>query len=384
MYRRRLSPYSQINELRESRGELIVLVIGTVVLGVILNILAAILYRSLSLDQSGLGRVVVLFFGTELVLLLVGMIVAALYGRRESSMAMLEIGIPYFREGQRIRVAYQHPHYPEYRPAMLGQRRFADACEPGNLAANQLCGEWQAALTTGVQLQNFLAPWHKALVNCMILETLHRYGQRSLGGEARFGWRQTPLATRQIKLDDIVGQLGDNVFVEALKCTAPQWKLLVPDGLQLQIEIQNAESIWALRHPWHGEIRLRCRRDYRTAAPDHKIARILGGGLQPKQKDTLRVLISQVEVKAASRWVFLPFGDAFHEWATGLLSFLEEEVDWGYFEQSLPDRMIMDLLWMIGDLPEGASLWQKMESIEAQLTSHVTATPADQAKNENS
>jgi hypothetical protein len=27
MYRRRLSPYSQINELRESRGELIALVI---------------------------------------------------------------------------------------------------------------------------------------------------------------------------------------------------------------------------------------------------------------------------------------------------------------------------------------------------------------------
>jgi hypothetical protein len=358
-------------------------VIGTVFLGIILNILAAILYRSLSLDQSGLARAVVLFYGTEFMLLLVGLIIVALYGRRESATAMLEIGIPYFRDGQQIRIAHQHPHYPEYRPAVLGQRRFADACEPGNPAANRLCGEWQAALSTGIQLQNFLAPWHKALINCLILDALHRYGQRSLGSEARFGWRQILLATHQIKLDEIAKQLGDNVFVDALRRTAPQWKLLLPQGLHLQIEIRERESIWILRHPWHGEIRLRCRREYRTAAPDHKIARILGINLPPKQRETLRVLISQVEAKASSRWVFLPFGDAFHEWATGLLAFLEEELDWVYFEQSLPDRMIMDLLWMIGDLPEGASLWQKVESIEAQLTGLVAAVPADQAKNES-
>jgi hypothetical protein len=51
MYRRRFSPYSNISEIRESRGELIALAVTTVVLGILLNILAAVLYERIVLGQ---------------------------------------------------------------------------------------------------------------------------------------------------------------------------------------------------------------------------------------------------------------------------------------------------------------------------------------------
>ena len=37
--------------------------------------------------------------------------------------------------------------------------------------------------------------------------------------------------------------------------------------------------------------------------------------------------------------------------------------------------MVMDLMWMIGDLPDGASLWQKLESIEKQVAELQAGMP---------
>jgi hypothetical protein len=177
---------------------------------------------------------------------------------------------------------------------------------------------------------------------------------------------------------DLGTLLRDNVFVQAVARAHPQWGMSLPAGVLLKVEENDEGITWTLHHRWQGAVVLRCFREYRTSPYRHKVGRILGAGLSPNQQEQLRVLTSRIEATASSRWILIPAVDAFHEWATGLIAFLEEELDWGYFEHGLTDRIVTDLMWMIGDLPEGVSIWDKLTSIETRLSQPERAISAGQ------
>jgi hypothetical protein len=212
-----------------------------------------------------------------------------------------------------------------------------------------------------------MAPWHKALVDCLILDALHSYGQDSLSPKALIRMWQVPLPCYRVEIRDLPVVLQENTFVQTLTREAPEWKLLLPTGVKLEVKDVGGERIWSLLHRRYGRIVVRCLRHYWAADYDQKIGRALGEGLQPSQRRWFWVLGSRAEARASFRLAFLPRADSFHEWATGLLAYLEEELDWGYFERSRPDRMVVDLPWKIGDLPDNASVWGKLMDIETRL-----------------
>jgi hypothetical protein len=376
MYRRRVSPYSQIDELRQSRAELLVLVLGTVFLGVVLNILASILYQFFDVDGASMDRLLVLALaGVVVALLLVGLIILAYYGHRETAACRLEVALPYLLDGRQIQMPRQRRHYPKYRPVVLGTQRFVEACGPRKPGADQLTEAWYKSWSAGADLTDVLGPWHRQLVDCLVLEALHRYCRTSLGRSARFGWRRVSLDAQRVSLSTLTEQFGQNVFLNVVRDCGSDWIMLLPAGVRFTAAEDAEGTVWSLHRARFGEINLRCHREQRIAGPNYHIARILGASVPTNKKDKLRVISSHIEVRLTSRWTFLPFGDAFHEWAAGLLAFLEEELDWDYFEQSLPDRLITNVLWKLADAPEGASYWQKLEAIEERLIEPSASLP---------
>lgn len=110
--RRRESPYSQIETIRRSRGDLAALVLVTVVLGMLLNVLASGLYEALRPTVAAPGRPWPSFAAGLLITLALTFGVVLLYRRTDSKRALVEIWLPYHwsaagRPGVAQRRSYQ-------------------------------------------------------------------------------------------------------------------------------------------------------------------------------------------------------------------------------------------------------------------------------------
>jgi len=371
MYRRRRSPYSCIREIRESRGELVGLALSTVVLGILLNVVASSVYDTLLAGRlSPRFHWGFLALAAALSLILVALVIWVLYSRRESATVPIEVAIPYhLLDTRQISVPVQHPYRPPYNVASLARQRFMSAFSKNSDAEKQLLEQWRAARAAGIPFQDFFSYWHKALVDCLILDILHGYNDESLGGAAHFTWWQVPLATTSLAMADLPELLVQNPFVETVGERHPGWRLLLPEDVQLRLTDEEGERMWTLRHSRYGRITIRCFRHYWAVGRDRKVGRVLSEGLKLGPRSQFWVLGSRIEAVAFFRYTFLRRADLFHEWAAGLLACFEEKLDWGYFDRSRPHRMIVDLPWKIGDLPRpGDSLWNKLCEIEKRLT----------------
>jgi hypothetical protein len=52
-----------------------------------------------------------------------------------------------------------------------------------------------------------------------------------------------------------------------------------------------------------------------------------------------------------------------------LLARLEEALDFRYYVDTRPDRIVRDLEWKIGWVPEGSSIVEMLQAIEGRLES---------------
>ncbi len=362
--RRRRSPYSKIETIRRSRGELVALVLVTVALGTILNLLASGLYEALWPGGETLGQQWLAFSVGALITLTLTLGVALLYSRTESRRALVEVWLPYhWPASGRPGVAQRR----SYQVTVHARRAFARRYPKNAPQTEAFATSWREAVTQGTPFQHFIASTNADLLQYLLLCVLHRYGEDSLGPEAAYGWWKVDLPAKQLSVSDLPPPLCDNPFLHADQ-RPDEWRLWWPQTVDMESETDREGGwLWRLTHRRFGQVKIRAYPQLAVAGRKSQPMQVFLQRLKLHRGSQLVVVGTRLEAVAQIRWAFLPGSEPFHDWATGLISYLEEALDWGYFLTMRPDRLIADLDWKMGWVPKGTSVWEKLEEIEGRL-----------------
>jgi hypothetical protein len=365
MRRRRISPYSHIEVLRHSRQEILVLVLLTVGAGVALSLLSDLLGATLADWMPGPGARYALV-GVSL-LLFVGVVVALFYARSEGRWLQIEIQVPYhLPAGGQPAVVRRG----SYGVTVHARRAFVRRYRRGSPALQDWLDAWRRAQGKGMPFQRFAAADNAALVQCLVLYALHRYGQASLGPEAAYGWCRAGLPARQLTMDDLPPGLADNPFLRADQ-RAGEWRLWWPREVEIELapdkDGQNPFPRWRLKHRRYGYVDVRWFPHVSVAGQGSQVWQVLTQRLKLDKRSRVFILGTRLETHAHFLLTFWPRGDAFNDWATGLLAYLEEALDWGYYLKTRTDRLVAIQDQRLGWVPRGTSVWEKLQEIEARL-----------------
>jgi hypothetical protein len=357
--RRRRSPYSLIEDVRRSRGEVLALVLVTVVLGLLLGLFTDGLVGMLQqvLTPSG-WRVVVV--GAGLLTALLTLTAAWLFhGRAESQRACIDLWLPYhFPQSGRPTIASNSA----YQPPRHARRAFMHRYRSNAPELKAFLEAHDDAQARGQPFQDFIADDHLALTQCLALYVLHRYADKSLGFEAPYGWWGTDLASQRLSMDDLPAPLCDNPFLRADQ-SADEWRLLLPEG----VTFEATDRRWELRHRRYGDVTIRWHPELAAAGRHSQPYQALMHRMTLDEGSQLYVIGTRIEALVHLRWTLLPASEPFHRWATGLLARLEEALDFRYFIDTLPGRIVRNLDWKIGWVPEGSSIVEMLQTIEGRL-----------------
>ena len=367
--RRRSSPYSQIEEIQRSRSEVWMLVSVTVVLGLLLGIFTDGLSGWLRETLPAPVWTGMLIFCGTLTLALTLTVAWLFYGHTESGRARIEMWLPYhFPDRNRLTVAGA----TSYQPPRHARRALARRYAKNSTALRDLLNAWRAAQAQGRQFKDFIAKDHLLLSQCLALYVLHRYGEESLGAKAPYSFSQIDLKARRLMLDALPAPLRDNPFVRADQ-NAAEWRLLLPENVRFEA----GELEWTLRHPRYGHVTVRWYPAISTAAPHSQPYEAVTAWMQPRDKAELYVVGCRVEANAHLRRVLLAAGEPFQTWVAGFMGRLEEALDLGYYLAQRPARIMRDLEWKIGWVPQGTSLVELLQSIDARLEALEMAAALD-------
>lgn len=362
--RRRESPYSRLEEIRRSRGELTALGLITVTLGTLLSVLANGLYDYLLICIPAHQQWWAFGLGVAVTLALVGMLVWLFYARGESQRVAIEFQTPYHIPASgRVTIAQRH----SYQVTVHARRAFSRRYPEDSEVQRELAAAWQRARAQETSFQKFIAEANADLVQCLALYALHRYGEESLGPKAAYGWWGVEMPDRKLKMDDLPIPLRHNPFLRADQ-RAEEWTLLLPKDVELELLPEEGPfPRWRLRHRRYGYMELRWHPHLSVSDERSQAYRILTQRLRLSSRSQLYVIGTRLEAAAYFRWAFWSASDPFHDWATGLLARLEEALDWEYFLATRADRLVADLDWKVGWVPEGTSLVEMLQSIEGRL-----------------
>jgi len=111
-----------------------------------------------------------------------------------------------------------------------------------------------------------------------------------------------------------------------------------------------------------------------VAGRGSQIWHVLTQRLKLDPDSDLFIVGARLEARACFRWAFWPGSEPFHDWATGLLSYLEEALDWGYYLSARTDRLVADLDQRLGWVPADTSVFDKLQEIEGRLDRLEVAT----------
>jgi len=362
--RRRESPYSRLEEIRRSRGELLALVLITVTMGTLLSVLASGLYDYLLIHLPGQQQLWAFGLGVAVTLTLVGVLVWLFYARGESQRVAIEFQIPYHIPASGQATIAQRR---SYQVTVHARRAFSRRYQEDSEGQKELVAAWQRALAQEIPFQKFVAEANAALVQCLALYVLHRYGEESLGPEAAYSWWGVEMPASKLKMDDLPTPLRDNPFLRADQ-RAEEWTLLLPQDVQLELLPEEGPfPRWRLSHRRYGHVELRWHPHLSVSGETSQAYRILTQRLRLSRRSQLYVVGTRLEAVARFRWTFWPASDPFHDWATGLLARLEEALDWEYFLATRADRLVADLDWKVGWVPTGTSLVEMLQVIEGRL-----------------
>ena len=375
--RRRKDPYSCIEAIRHSRKEVLSLVLVTVLLGFLLGVLsdslAAVLRESLSAPWWG-GAIAL---AGVLVVLLAAVAAWFLYWRAESQRVAIDLWLPYhFPSSRQVAVV----DASSYQPPRHARRAFARRYRRRSPALSDFLESLAESRAQGELFHHFIAADHLALARCLALYVLHRYGDESLGPEAPYGWWGVELGSERLSMDDLPPSVGDNPFLRADQ-RAEEWRLLLPEGITFRADGLS----WTLRHRCYGQVTVRWFPELLAAGPERRPYRALTTRMRLSPSSELYVVGVRVEARVTLRRALLPSSEPFHGWATGLLARLEEALDFEYYLATKPDRVIRDLEWKLGWVPEGTSLVEmlqviqgRLEGLEAGLAGAAVEEPEDE------
>ena len=397
MKKRVATPYSLNQKLQQLRSSFLELLLLTLLLGLALGLFGAAAYELAFLFfQKSLVSIGVLL------LLALALIAIALWAWFKVSKfhciktepLRMEVTIPYMLTGKdRVEVVKQHPYRPVYMPAKFARKDFHSVFPPGGDENRKLAFAWQELRMKGEPVQSLLADLHKQLVEALLIDVIHRHAEDALSGKSRYKWWQIPLQTHEWRFTDLDPLLQQNIFLrwrdekqkEKLKKKEGKnkvdekeklWHLLLPQDVTLFVDEEENARVYRLTHVRENQslvIRLYDRPWVADVASQP--GKVLGEGVLHrilKDKDNkgiFYVLGSRVQAQATFCYELLlpPERDALQQWATDLLSYLEEALDFRYFSQNRPLRMIPDIAWKVGDMELGDSLTKKLDGIHREL-----------------
>lgn len=375
--RRRHTPYSCIEEVRRSRAEvgglILITVLLSLLLGLLTNALSDRLGEALPASVRGWAIGLVAFVSVLLTLAVIWLF----YGRTESRKAQLDIWLPYhFPTPRRATIVRK----TSYRPPRHARRAFMRHYRSNSSVLETFLETYTDAQSEGEPFQRFIADDHLALTQCLALYVLHHYGEESLGPEAPYGWWGVEMASQRLSMDDLPTPLCDNPFLRADQDPG-KWRLLLPEGMSFHATPLH----WELRHRLYGRIVIEW------------IPHLIGAGVysQPYKALTMHMSLgedaelyvvgSRVEATVHLRWTLLLSSEPFHRWATGFLARLEEALDFQYYIATRPDRIVRDLEWKVGWVPDGNSLTDMLQTVIGRLEAlevELTETGADEEEGE--
>lgn len=368
MYRRRQNPYDPIDHLENSRRSIVDLILIATLLGFLINLLTSVVYDALKdevfeSDPAQL-RILMGILSVLILILLMGFVLRY-HSRSESQSHRMEIVFPYVAV-DKLEISEQHPYRPRYEPVVYARNDLRRLFRSKPKLSQQLADEWNQ--WTDRRFQFFINDLHNELIDAVMLHALHRYGKETLSAAAEYAWWHTPLNSAECPTDKLKLWFESNrilaAFFEDEKNAS--WKLLLPQNVDLAIERHPKGHHWQLKHRFYGKISILFLKTHWVSRKGQPNA-IFAEGLDSSLLDNLYVVGTRFVIQAEFRMTMLRRSAAFHEWSTYLIAFLEEALDWGYFLEHRPQRMLVDLPWKIGDLPSGASLWEKLNEIEHQL-----------------
>jgi len=362
--RRRHTPYSRLSEIRANRGELLALVLVTLILGLSLSLVSDALYEILPIRPA--DRFWVLGGGLLATLILTAFAVWLFYSRAESRDVRLGMWFPYHlpADSESVTIARSHSYQVPRHARRAWMSRYRENARP----TRDWLAQWRQAKKEGTFFQTFALADHAALSQCLLLYALHRAGEEMLGAEAGYGWWEVNLPARRWNMDDLPPPLSDNPFLRADQ-RPDKWRLLLPQDVTLSLETgpDTAWPRWVLRHRHYGWVEFRWNPHVVVAGRGSQVWQVLTQHLRLSKESELYILRARLTGRAHFRWTLLPRSDPFHRWATGLLARLEEALDWGYFLENRPARILADLDWKIGWWDRDDSLVDALARIEGRL-----------------
>jgi hypothetical protein len=139
--------------------------------------------------------------------------------------------------------------------------------------------------------------------------------------------------------------------------------LLLPEA----VTFETTDTGWVLRHRRYGQVEVRWLPQLAVAGRRSQPFQALTTHMRLGEDSQLYVVGTRMEAVARLRRTLLPDSEPFHRWAAGLLARLEEGLDFAYYIATRPDRVIRDLEWKIGWVPEGTSIVEMLQGIEGRL-----------------
>ena len=366
MIRRREPPYSRLEAIRRSRQELMLLIGTTVVLGLLLGLLSNVAFEALHrlVPTAQKGAIVL---GVVMTIGLVLWLAVKFYAHERSQRVFVDLWLPYRLnpDGK-----FSVPIRRSYQATVYANRALRRRLKKEPAREQELAKAWREARKQRRPLQDVMETECVALVQCLILYVLHRYGEEALGPEAPYGWWEVPLEKKQLAIEDLPPLLRENPYLRADQ--PPTWRLWWPKDVDWEImpEPDNPFPRWRFRHRWYGDVELRWHRGLlggkRGGQTWHILTERLSLSEEEKQEQVF-LIGARMEATAHFRWTILRRSELFHDWATGLLAFLEEALDWDYFLATRPQRLLADLAWKVGWVAKGSSLMDALQEILGRL-----------------
>jgi hypothetical protein len=365
MYRRRTPPYSKIEQLKRNRLELIGLVCIGLFLGLTLNIIADYFYDTIILTaKMSIWYIILITLFISFFMMLL------LYYREKSDSLRLEVVIPYL-VGKKtgFGIAKQHRFRPAYLAAKEALRFMNQYLGQEKKLVVEMVEKWEVEKSQGGLIQDFLHDENVELIDALLIKALDKFCEDSFGASSNRDWWCVSMQFKKLSLKDLPEILQRNRYIQAWYGHTPDWNIQIPQNVDLSIQKIPEGLIWKFNHPLFGCVWIKRFGGTAISKYGRSYGNVLGEGLQDQDRQDLFCFHNRLELSATFTMAFLPSVEPFQTWATNLLAFFEEALDWDFFMSTRSDRLIADFPWKLGDLPSGSSIWKKLEDIE-ELVSH--------------
>ncbi|MHA1796691.1 MAG: hypothetical protein ACTSUK_11315 [Promethearchaeota archaeon] len=353
--------YSRVEEVHRSNFELFILIFTTIFIAILISLLSASIKELFFSDTTCKE----LYWEIVLVFLSLIVIVRTFPRTKESKEAPIEIWIPYLitKHGDLTIIERKSYTLTKHAKLLLGKRFGRNS--PDN---RDIVSEWKSSLDKEVSFEHFIELENAQLIQTLILQVLHMYGEDSLGKKADFTWWKSDVLAEQKDLSELHERFIMNPYTN-VNFGKGNWKIWLPKGLKIElIDIDRSKfQIFRLVHHY-GIIEIKALPGLSKAEFKSQPFKVLTQRHKFDDKESIFIIGTKLKAKVIfKRYWKGKKADEFHYWATGFLTQLQQSLDFAIYLENRVKKIIADLDWKLGYYPLNTSIWEKLENIEKLL-----------------